>query len=58
MLCVYMVTGAGKTYTMLGNNDDPGIMMMALNVLFQEMERTREDMVYKVSMSYLEVSSQ
>ncbi|XP_060067526.1 kinesin-like protein KIF19 [Ylistrum balloti] len=51
----YGATGAGKTYTMLGNNDNPGIMAMSLNVLFQEMERTREDMVYKVSMSYLEI---
>ena len=41
---------------MLGHDkDDPGIMARALNDLFLEMDRTREDMTYKVSMSYLEV---
>ncbi len=48
--------GAGKTHTMLGHDkDDPGIMARALNDLFLEMHRTREDMAYKVTMSYLEV---
>ena len=41
---------------MLGHDkDDPGIMARALNDLFLEMDRTREDMTYKVSMSYFEV---
>lgn len=47
--------GAGKTYTMLGAHDEPGIMAQALNDLFLEMERTRDSMSYKVTMSYLEV---
>lgn len=51
----YGATGAGKTYTMLGTDDDPGIMALALNDLFLEMERTYADMSYKVSMSYLEI---
>ena len=43
---------------MLGHDkDDPGIMARALNDLFLEMDRTREDMTYKVSMSYLEVTT-
>ena len=42
---------------MLGHDkDDPGIMARALNDLFLEMDRTREDMSYKVTMSYLEVN--
>jgi len=49
------LTGAGKTYTMLGTDDDPGIMVRGLNDLFVEMDRTRDEMKYKVSMSYLEV---
>ena len=49
------LTGAGKTYTMLGTDDEPGIMARGLNDLFVEMDRTRDEMKYKVSMSYLEV---
>ena len=48
--------GAGKTFTMLGTDKEPGIMARALNDLFFEMDQTKEDMKYKVSMSYLEVS--
>ena len=50
-----VLEGAGKTYTMLGTDHDPGIMALTLNCLFGEMEKTREDMSYKVTMSYLEV---
>ena len=52
MLCL----GAGKTFTMLGTDKEPGIMARTLNGLFFEMDKTKEDMKYKVSMSYLEVS--
>lgn len=52
MLCL----GAGKTFTMLGTDKEPGIMARTLNDLFFEMDKTKEDMKYKVSMSYLEVS--
>lgn len=41
---------------MLGTDKEPGIMARALNDLFFEMDKTKEDMKYKVSMSYLEVS--
>ncbi|KAL8610503.1 Kinesin-like protein kif19 [Nucella lapillus] len=51
----YGATGAGKTHTMLGTDDDPGIMVQALNDLFLEMERGRDDLAYKVTMSYLEI---
>ena len=40
---------------MLGTDREPGIMARALNDLFYEMDRTKEDMKYKVSMSYVEV---
>ncbi len=42
---------------MLGTDKEPGIMARTLNDLFFEMDKTKEDMKYKVSMSYLEVSS-
>ena len=47
--------GAGKTYTMLGRDDHPGIMAQALTELFTQMRRNEDDSVYKVTMSYLEV---
>ena len=53
---VITILGTGKTHTMLGTDEDPGIMVRALNDLFLEMEHTREKLVYKVTMSYLEVS--
>lgn len=31
----YGATGAGKTFTMVGSHDQPGIMVRALNDLFQ-----------------------
>lgn len=51
----YGATGAGKTFTMLGTDKEPGIMARTLNDLFFEMDKTKEDMKYKVSMSYLEI---
>ena len=56
MLQLLLLLGAGKTYTMLGTDRMPGIMGLALNDLFTEMDRTKDEMTYKVSMSYLEVS--
>ena len=40
---------------MLGTDREPGIMGKALNDLFSEMEQTKEEMAYRVTMSYLEV---
>ncbi|XP_022092516.1 kinesin-like protein KIF19 [Acanthaster planci] len=51
----YGATGAGKTYTMLGTDNEPGIMARALNDLFDAMDARSEDSVYKVTMSYLEI---
>lgn len=51
----YGATGAGKTFTMLGTDSEPGIMARALNDLFFAMDKTKEDMKYKVSMSYFEI---
>ena len=50
-------TGAGKTYTMLGTPKNPGIMVLTLNDLFFQMKATESDMIYNVTMSYMEVSS-
>ena len=55
---LFAFLGAGKTFTMLGTDREPGIMARTLNDLFYEMDKTKEDVKYKVSMSYLEVSKQ
>ncbi|XP_061471695.1 kinesin-like protein KIF19 isoform X2 [Rhineura floridana] len=51
----YGPTGCGKTYTMLGTDNEPGIYVRTLNDLFCAIEETSNDMEYEVSMSYLEV---
>ena len=55
IICVCVCAGAGKTYTMLGEAGEPGIMALTLNDLFTLMEERREDNLYNVTMAYLEV---
>ncbi|KAL2086630.1 hypothetical protein ACEWY4_017689 [Coilia grayii] len=51
----YGPTGAGKTYTMLGIDSEPGIYVRTLNDLFKAIEACKEDMDCSVYMSYLEI---
>lgn len=55
----YGATGAGKTYTMLGTDTQPGIMFQTLKQLFDRTNAIEQDSAagkeYKVSLSYLEV---
>ncbi|XP_077172154.1 kinesin-like protein KIF19 isoform X2 [Paroedura picta] len=51
----YGPTGAGKTYTMLGVDSEPGIYIRTLHDLFRAIEATSGDMAYSVCMSYLEI---
>ncbi|GBG32929.1 Kinesin-like protein 6 [Hondaea fermentalgiana] len=63
----YGATGAGKTHTMLGNPNDPGIIPRALVDLFRGIDRLRDDFdldprsgqgatkEWNVKLSYLEV---
>ncbi|KAJ8364034.1 hypothetical protein SKAU_G00128650 [Synaphobranchus kaupii] len=51
----YGPTGAGKTYTMLGLDSEPGIYIRTLNDLFKAIEAGNEDMNCTVYMSYLEI---
>lgn len=50
-----MISGAGKTYTMLGTEREPGIMVLTLNNLFKKIQETSGDMIYRVTMAYMEV---
>uniref|UniRef100_A0A8C6UF27 Kinesin-like protein n=1 Tax=Neogobius melanostomus TaxID=47308 RepID=A0A8C6UF27_9GOBI len=51
----YGPTGCGKTYTMLGTDKEPGIYVRTLNDLFRAIEETSDDMLYSITMSYLEI---
>ncbi|EMP30608.1 Kinesin-like protein KIF19 [Chelonia mydas] len=50
----FQLSGAGKTYTVLGTDCDPGIYIRTLNDLFKAIEATSDNTNYTVSMSYLE----
>lgn len=49
----YGATGAGKTHTMVGDPSQPGIMVRALNDLFNAVKDKEDE--YSVTMSYLEL---
>lgn len=49
----YGATGTGKTYTMVGNEKNPGIMVRAFDDLFDKQGNQTEDT--SVHLSYLEV---
>lgn len=51
----YGATGAGKTHTMLGTNDAPGVMFLTMKELFTRMDLIKEDKVFNIAFSYLEV---
>ena len=51
----YGATGAGKTYTMLGTEDQPGIMMLSIDELFKSIEHYSAERDYMLKVSYVEV---
>ncbi|OMJ83671.1 hypothetical protein SteCoe_15341 [Stentor coeruleus] len=51
----YGPTGAGKTYTMLGEVDKLGIMLMSFIELFTRIEVLSNEREYQVKISYLEI---
>ncbi|XP_035538141.1 kinesin-like protein KIF18A isoform X2 [Morone saxatilis] len=51
----YGATGAGKTHTMLGSQNDPGVMYRTMKDLFQRMDDAKEEKEFAVAFSYLEV---
>jgi len=50
----YGATGAGKTYTMLGNSNRSGIMYLTMGELFKQ-TRSHPDKHFVIKVSYLEV---
>nr|AMS24230.1 kinesin 8-IIa protein [Marsilea vestita] len=51
----YGATGAGKTHTMLGTTQNPGVMVLALKDLFNKLRQRCREGDYVVRLSYLEV---
>ncbi|KAG7167932.1 kinesin-like protein KIF18-like [Homarus americanus] len=51
----YGATGAGKTFTMLGKVDAPGITFLTLMELYRRIEEIKEEKTCEVRISYIEV---
>lgn len=51
----YGATGAGKTHTMLGTVQQPGVMVLALKDLFTKLKQRSPEGEHVVRLSYLEV---
>ncbi|XP_070765166.1 kinesin-like protein KIF18A [Enoplosus armatus] len=51
----YGATGAGKTHTMLGSQNEPGVMYCTMKELFKRMDDAKEEKEFAVAFSYLEV---
>lgn len=52
---VYGATGAGKTFTMLGSEQFPGITYLTIQELFRQMEELVNERKFDIGVSYLEV---
>ena len=50
----YGATGAGKTHTMLGNAEKPGIMFQTMRELFK-IKEDYHDREYTLKISFLEI---
>ena len=51
----YGQTGAGKTHTMLGSEQNPGIMFNTMKEIFKAMKKHSIDREYTIRVSFLEI---
>lgn len=51
----YGATGAGKTYTMMGEEDNDGVMLLSIQELFDQIDNVTQDKAYQFKISYIEV---
>jgi kinesin family protein 18/19 len=51
----YGTTGSGKTFTMTGTLESPGIMVLILQDLFKAIQEKRSDKDFSIKMSYVEI---
>lgn len=52
---VYGATGAGKTFTMLGSRENPGITYLTMRELFDQIAEQSDEREFTIAISYLEV---
>jgi centromeric protein E len=52
---MYGQTTSGKTYTMLGSQDIPGVLPCAIRDIFNGIKADRENNEYNVWVSYMEI---
>jgi kinesin family protein 18/19 len=50
----YGPTGSGKTYTMLGGQEDPGIAILTIREMFKQIQAS-PDKLYDIKISYVEI---
>lgn len=56
MIFAYGMTGSGKTYSMQGLNDNPGIIPLAVNSIFEHIRsNSPSHLEFKIKVSYLEI---
>lgn len=51
----YGATGCGKTHTISGTPEDPGVIFLTMRELYQRIEESREDSDVQIRLSYLEI---
>ncbi|CAH6722310.1 kinesin-like protein Kip2p [[Candida] jaroonii] len=51
----YGMTGSGKTYSMRGDNSNPGFVRLAIDDVFDKIENDISEKRYTVSITYLEI---
>lgn len=51
----YGATGAGKTFTMIGNPDSPGITYLTMKDLFKRKEELSGEREFELMLTYIEV---
>ena len=54
-LFVCLFAGAGKTHTMLGQPEDPGVIFQTMMELYRRIDAIKNTRTCKVSVSYCEV---
>lgn len=51
----YGATGCGKTHTILGNPQDPGVIFLTMEELYKKLEALSDTKVFDVSILFLEI---
>ncbi|GME86776.1 unnamed protein product [Ambrosiozyma monospora] len=51
----YGATGCGKTHTITGTQDSPGVIFLTMKDLFDRMEEMKNDFMFELTLSYLEI---